>query len=287
MHASRAHAAGTAGRLLELTVNFIKDLKTGASCCFYGKLDSELMKRYKDGGVDCIELSFSYKYFYGELDLIHRAAEIKEDARRCGLELWSVHLPFSGDLDISHFDDEKRRFTMKTNLELIDAAAEAGISVAVVHPSSEPIADTDRQKRLAYSKSNLRILAEKAKDAGMRLAVENLPRTCLCNHSRDVSFMLDGIDDLYVAYDTNHLLMQDNAEFIAAVGGRIITLHVSDYDFVDERHQMPLEGKNDWKAIIEALDDAGYRGPWMYEVGSRGVYEPRHLRENHIKLSQL
>jgi sugar phosphate isomerase/epimerase len=90
-----------------------------------------------------------------------------------------------------------------------------------------------------------------------------------------------------VAYDTNHLLIQDNVEFIEAVGGRIITLHVSDYDFIDERHAMPLEGKNDWKAIISALEEAGYNGPWLYEISSKGKYEPRDLKENHIKLSQL
>jgi sugar phosphate isomerase/epimerase len=196
----------------------MKDWKTGASACFWGKIDRDLMRRYAEGGVDCIELSFSYNYWFGEFDFINRAAEIGNDACETGLELWSIHLPFSGDLDISHFDDSKRGFTMKTNIELIEAASKAGIRVAVVHPSSEPISDADRQKRLAYSKANLRILAEKAKEAGMRLAVENLPRTCLCNHSNDVCFLLDGNDDLYVTYDTNHLLIQDNVEFIEAVG---------------------------------------------------------------------
>ncbi len=265
----------------------IADLKTGASSCFWGKIDRDLMRRYMHGGIDCIELSFSYKYFYGDLDFINRAAELKDDAAETGLELWSIHLPFSGDLDISHFDDSKRSFTMKTNFELIEAASKAGIKIVVVHPSSEPISDADRAKRLEYSKANLRILTEKAKQSGMRLAVENLPRTRLCNHSREMACLLDAIPDLYVVYDTNHLLIQDNVEFIKAVGNRIITLHVSDYDFVDERHQLPLEGKNDWKAIITALDEAGYEGPWMYEVASKGIYEPGDLKENQIKLSQL
>lgn len=261
--------------------------KTGASACFYGKIDRDRMRQYSDGGIACIELSFSYDYMYGELDFIRRAAELKKEAAETGLELWSIHLPFSGSLDISHFDDAKRDFTMKTNIELIEAASRAGIKVAVVHPSSEPISVNDREKRMEHSKNNLRILAQTAKNAGMRLAVENLPRTCLCNHSSEILFLLDGIDDLYVAFDTNHLLVQDNVEFIKAIGSRIITLHVSDYDFVDERHQLPLEGKNDWKAIISALESIGYNGPWMYEVGSKGICTPRDLKENHIKLSLL
>ena len=265
----------------------IMNWKTGASTCFYGKIDRRLMGEFSRGGVECIELSFSYNYYYGELDFVGHSREIATDASRAGLELWSIHLPFSGELDISHPDTAKRSFAMQTNLELIDAASDAGVKVAVVHPSSEPISDSDRQGRLECSKANLRILAKKAGQAGMRLAVENLPRTCLCNHSRDVLFLLEDNDDLYVVYDTNHLLIQDNVEFIRAVGDRIITLHVSDYDFIDERHQLPLEGKNDWKSIITALDEVGYDGPWMYEVSSRGIYTPKDLRENQLKLSQL
>jgi sugar phosphate isomerase/epimerase len=264
----------------------IANRKTGASTCFYGKLDRRLMEEYSRGGVQCIELSFSYNYFYGELDLINRAADIAADAADAGLELWSIHLPFSGELDISHPDAARRNFAMQTNGELIEAAAGAGVKVAVVHPSSEPIPDAARRERLERSRDNLRILADMAKRAGMRLAVENLPRTCLGNHSRDILYLLE-VDDLYAAYDTNHLLIQDNVEFIGAVGDRIITLHVSDYDFIDERHWLPLEGKNDWKAIVAALDAAGYDGPWMYEVSSKGMYTPGDLRENQLKLSQL
>ena len=51
-----------------------------------------------------------------------------------------------------------------------------------------------------------------------------------------------------------------------AIGSSIVTLHVSDYDFIDERHMLPGEGKVDWKAVIEHLERLDYNGPWMYEV---------------------
>ena len=50
------------------------------------------------------------------------------------------------------------------------------------------------------------------------------------------------------------------------MGGRIITLHVSDYDFVDERHLLPGEGKNPWGEILRALEEVGYDGRFTYEV---------------------
>ena len=83
--------------------------------------------------------------------------------------------------------------------------------------------------------------------------------------------------------------MEDNLTFIKNVGRKIVTLHVSDYDFIDERHLLPLKGKNDWKAILASLEkDAGYRGPFLYEVSGRDP-EVTHasFRENHMALAAL
>jgi hypothetical protein len=45
-----------------------------------------------------------------------------------------------------------------------------------------------------------------------------------------------------------------------------ITLHVSDYDGVDERHWMAEEGIIDWKAVVAALRQANYQGPFLFET---------------------
>ena len=39
--------------------------------------------------------------------------------------------------------------------------------------------------------------------------------------------------------DTNHLLQETTEEFIRTVGGEISTLHVAEYDGIDERHWLP------------------------------------------------
>jgi sugar phosphate isomerase/epimerase len=50
------------------------------------------------------------------------------------------------------------------------------------------------------------------------------------------------------------------------VGEKIVTLHVSDYDGIDERHWLPGEGCIDWQALRAALCEVGYDGVWMYEL---------------------
>ena len=72
-----------------------------------------------------------------------------------------------------------------------------------------------------------------------------------------------------ICFDTNHLFGEDTAEFVRKVGDKLITLHVSDYDFVNERHWLPGEGKIDWQSLLKALNEVGYQGPWLYEIGAK------------------
>ena len=62
------------------------------------------------------------------------------------------------------------------------------------------------------------------------------------------------------------MLKESHEHFLNAVGSRVETLHVSDYDFIDERHQLPGEGQIDWQKLIAHLEQLDYKGPWMYEV---------------------
>ena len=111
---------------------------------------------------------------------------------------------------------------------------------------------------------------------------ENLPRTCLCRTSDEMLRFLRDIPALRVVFDTNHSLKEDNAHYIRAVGEKIVTLHVSDYDFIDEKHWLPLEGKNDWEAILTALEEVGYAGRFLYELRSGYTYE--QVAENYRRL---
>jgi Sugar phosphate isomerases/epimerases len=266
-----------------MSTNF-KDWVVGSSVNLNGANNEEIMSAMSKAKIKRMELATDVNTYLNKLDFVNNSTAIREMADKYGIELWSIHLPFSGELDIS-WADERSDNTMKTHMALIPAAAKAGFKVAVVHPSSEPIKDEDRQARLDKSRSNLKILAEYAKSHNIRLAVEDLPRSCIGNHSDEIMYLLDGNPDLNVCFDLNHLLKQDNTEFAAIVNSRIITLHVSDYDFIDERHQLPFEGKTNWKSVITALENVNYNGSWIYEVRGGKTFD--ELYENYIQLSEL
>lgn len=75
--------------------------------------------------------------------------------------------------------------------------------------------------------------------------------------------------DVYAAVDMNHI---KNPELlIAALGSRIKSVHIADGDGEKECHQLPGRGKNNWVLILQALDHAGYTGPFLYEIRAKEV----------------
>lgn len=235
--------------------------KIGLSSC--GKpLCEELFKSYQKAGIAAMEIALHHRE-YPSLDY----ASVRKWADKFHVELWSLHLPFSSSagIDISRADTWAA--TLALHESVMEKAAGIGIKRFILHPSGEPIPDESRAERIQRSKESLGLLAEVARKNGAVIAVEDLPRTCLGRNSREILELLSADDRLTVCFDTNHLLAEDPVEFIRKVGNRIITTHVSDYDFVDERHWLPGEGKLDWQAILKALQNVGYQGPWLYELG--------------------
>ena len=191
---------------------------------------------------------------------------LKEWLDTNNVDLWSFHLPF-GPLDIANPDEYTHQYAVALQAEYIKRASELGAKIVVIHPSFEPIPAEVRKDWMATAKASLAQIAEIADSYGLTVAVENLPRTCLGNCSADILELLTADPRLRVCFDTNHLLDERNVDFVRALGDKIVTLHVSDYDFLNERHWMPGEGKVDWVELVTALEEVGYQGPFLYEVG--------------------
>lgn len=273
-------------------MKYAQELKKGLSV---KSAELEYWKNLKEVGIDCIELSFDYDTYMGILDFPNKAEIYAENAACAEIEIWSIHLPFSRENDVSSMNAEHREKTIQANAILIEAAGRVGIKTAVLHPSSEPIDDANRAERLRLSREAILYLRTVADKAGVVLAVENLPRTCLCNRATEMVELLSGTGAT-VVFDTNHSLIQDNLSFISKLldaGLSIWSLHISDYDFIDERHRLPGLGINDWNGILGTLEQANYRGPLLYEIAfSSHDNDPRYavtldiLSENMKKLAE-
>ena len=238
----------------------------GLSTCAFGRLDASVFEAYAAHGIRRMEISLPTEK-YADLDWKSLPALEKES----GVTVWSFHLPFYPfDLfDLSSPDPVLRAETLKRYREYLGRIGDAGIGIAVVHPSGEPNPPEERGDRISLCRESLAVLAEEALRCGVTVAVEDLPRTCIGNCSGEILTLLDAHPALRACFDTNHLLTEDPVQFVSAVGNRIVTLHVSDYDRTDEKHWLPGEGTIDWPALVSALENAGYGGPFLYEVPMR------------------
>lgn len=257
-------------------------------------VDFEHFKTLKSIGIDCVEISCSYDRYFNDLDFPNKAEIYAKNAQLADIEIWSIHLPFSEIYDVSNTNEINRAKTIEANELLIETAGKIGIKTAVLHPSSEPIDAGERAKRFRLSREAIIYLKRVADKAGVVLAIENLPRTCLCNNAKEMVALLKDTGAT-VVFDTNHSLQQDNISFLNELtknGLLIQSTHVSDYDFVDERHRLPGLGLNDWKGILSALEQAKYNGPLLYEIAFKSRDgDPRYtvtfdtLHDNMNKLA--
>ncbi len=244
-------------------------------------INEELFRAYAEAGIEAMELSLGYD----DCEVFDfEAAEAL--SKQYSVALHSFHIPFSpfDRIDISR--PELAAGTVDMAKTYMAKGSAVGIRVFVIHPSGEPIAEEDRPRRMACAKESLSVLAEYAQSLGVTVAVEDLPRTCLGNCSADILELISAHPALGVCFDTNHLLGEDIVDFIRAVGPRIVTTHVSDYDFINERHWLPGEGLVDWTALADTLGEVGYAGYWLYELGLDcpwSIDRPRDLTYRDFK----
>lgn len=236
--------------------------KIGLSSCGFD-LTEENFQKLTQSGINAVEINVPLAQ-HSTLDL-RRLADF---SKRYCVALWSYHLPYMPfrEVDISSADPELRAKTVTLFTRLIEKAAHVGMDKFVVHPSGEPIADGERSDRLQYAMESLNTLAEVADRYGAVIAVEDLPRTCLGNTTEEIAKLLSANDKLRVCFDSNHLLKGSNLDFIEAFAPKIVTVHISDYDFINEKHWLPGEGAVDWQVVYSALQKAGYQGVWLYEI---------------------
>jgi sugar phosphate isomerase/epimerase len=183
-----------------------------------------------------------------------------------GLKVWSVHLPFSRTLDISVLDNEQRAKNVQIIAEMIALCGSLHPSRLVLHPSSEPVHDVDREQRIANSSHSIAALKGYADKIGAQLCIENLPRTCLGNTPEELLRIMGDIPGVGICYDQNHYMRGSTEHFIRVAGHKIGTIHASDFDGAKECHWLPTQGIIPWGQCMKDLAAAGYKGVFMYEA---------------------
>ncbi len=249
----------------------------------YGKdsLKDDLACDFVRSGLEVLELDMSAED-YPNADFYAMA----DVAKRHGIDIASIHLPIAPQ----HIYDVTHKYAtvgaMPFQIELIKRGCEIlGVKHIVIHSGGEPLKEEERAERVERAGEKLPLLADVAEKYGADICIEVLPRTCLGRDSDEILAMLAYDDRLRVCLDTNHIFRESEVDFIRKIGKKIATTHISDRDDINERHWLPGEGLLDWVAIIDALDEIGYEGDWIYESGLKP--KPTIIRERDLTFADL
>ena len=229
------------------------------------EINEELFAKYEKAGITAMEIAVAPEQY----DILDYRC-LRRQAASHNVRLWSLHLPFRPETRVNMAASDKniRKNTVEYYTDIIKKASDIGIKIFVVHSNcSEPVEeDKMRDERIDMVRECLDVLAENAYREGANIAVENLPRSCIGRNSAELQRVLAVNSKLRVCYDTNHLMGETAQDFIRAVGDKIVTVHISDYDYMNERHWLPGEGKLDWQEILQNLKSVKYNGVWLYEI---------------------
>ena len=259
-------------------------LKVGSSSGIFGPVTNwtyETFAEAKRAGIDAIDISASTLFLNKEMtddrQIEARCRQLKRDLKRAGIEIWSVHMPFGREIDLSQTDEAVRQRSVELHRRVLRFCKILSPRIVLFHPSWY-LGHGERDARIAQLVRSVGELLPDAKKIGARVVIENMLGYELVkdgNYERPLGRTVEEVlhimslvpREVDAAVDTNHI---DNPELlISALGRRVRTIHVSDGDGRSECHELPGQGRgdNDWTAILKALyEDAHYRGVFMYEV---------------------
>lgn len=220
------------------------------------------------------------------LDMVREALPADGDTR-----VASVHARFGGPYDLSSAQEQVARQAVDEITSSIDLAVALGAGIVVVHLSAEPIEAAERAECLARARDRLSEREPHARAAGLKITPELLPRTCLGNTAEELIELLDTLDSQVfgACLDVNHLMdrFETLPQVVRHLGPRLVTLHLSDYDGVDEKHWMPGQGVIDWAAFMAALRTIEYGGPFNYESKPAGETPEERIRDCEANFAWL
>ena len=209
----------------------------------------------KEAGFDSVLL------WWGDDDTDQDHEEQPELARKAGLHIENIHVPFFGANNLWE-DTPTGEFVLNHHLQCIDDCVDHEIPTMVVHAvfggNVPPLNDIgiERFKRIA----------DYAEQKGINVAVENLRETNV--HAAHVLERVDA-PRLGFCYDSGHwnCCKDKSPEFdlFARFGKRLMALHLNDNHGGADDHLLPFNGTVDWPATMRAIAQTGYTGPTAME----------------------
>jgi len=243
-------------------------LRTGIHVTLLGEtLTREAFERAHQAGIDLLEFPLGER----GLDPGQPAqlARIARDLEAAGMRAWSVHADFGPKLDLGGPYSEAGRAGIAMILLAARVLAEVRGKFVIIHPGVGATADVERAERVRACRESLERLLDESKHLPVRFAVENMLPGHVGDRASELAALLAWLpqDRIGFCYDTGHArLCPERLEIARCMKGRMLTVHLQDNLGEGDAHLMPFDGTVDWELVARMLNEARYRGPYMFET---------------------
>ena len=247
----------------------------------FQKITMERMQYAKSLGIDYIELAGTGAVLHKDLTVKgtvqawkQKVDSIKTILDATGIRVWSIHMPFSQQLDLSLLDEDARQLVVQAQLQVADIFQRTKPQIILFHPSYY-LGLNEREERKTQLIKSVDELYKGLRKYRAQMVVENMlgPQLTVGQRERPLLRSVEECQEMFqhfpkkvgLAVDMCHIAHPE--KLLLAFGSRVKTLHVSDGNGKAELHYLPCNnlGENNWVAIFSALDQIGYKGVFMYE----------------------
>ncbi|MGB2727508.1 MAG: sugar phosphate isomerase/epimerase family protein [Halobacteriota archaeon] len=201
-------------------------------------------------------------------------ARVKEIYETTNLVL-SLHAPLS-DINIASVNERIWEESIRQIKECIENTYEFIADICVVHPGVfSPLSIQMPEMAIQKAIEGLTTLSEFAAERGLRIAVENLPSSNMLmgRYPDELIQIVRGVnmDNLGLCLDVAHANTTKTLDEFLTIKAKaedmeIIHLHTSDNFGADDLH-LPLgKGNQDWKKVLNGINDCEYEGLMVMEL---------------------
>lgn len=193
-------------------------------------------------------------------DLVAARCEALTALRDEGLvEISSIHIPFMPFLEWAYASpvEAVRRRAAKKVRDWLEGTRGCKCKLYTLHGSGEPVLESDRKASMAALRRTLDEIVPFFSEIGACVNVELLPRSCIGRTPEELEEAVAGYpeENVGICFDVNHLngAPERVPVYLKRLAPRLRSLHLSDYDGIDECHWYPGLGILDWPAIMAAV----------------------------------
>lgn len=204
------------------------------------------------------------------IDFAENIAEIAAKVHACGLDLQSVHAPFTRMHEMWEEGDAGEE-ALAELIDCLERSHAVGAPIMIVHT----FIGFGEEHPCQTGVERYRRLLDRAQELGMKIAFENTEGESYLDM---VLVQLGSHPAAGFCIDTGHEMCYNHSrDLIGKYGDKLIATHLNDNMGItgpeifwhDDAHLFPFDGIADWEGIAARLKKAGYDGYLTFELTTK------------------